>query len=202
MLKITRNKNVKYIHTENIRYVVENPDGLSYLIFTVSGKDDVAKNEFDPEKAGLVKCGNCYYNVECICDVEVVKTRDAFIVSPNFETGRRFAALDDLKDLVDGFYEVVRNDGSSIYINPDNVDTVEKPYTTVMAKITSGGVVTEVPIEAGDQVSSCTVNVAGGKKFKFDAQEAVQLLSHYKEDAPTLKVKKAKKEEIITPAPV
>ena len=84
MLKITRNKNVKYIHTENIRYVVENPDGQGYLIFTVSGKDEVVKNEFDPEKAGLVKCGNCYYNVECICDVEVIKTRDAFIVSPNF----------------------------------------------------------------------------------------------------------------------
>ena len=195
MLKITRNKNVKYIHTENIRYVVENPDGQGYLIFTVSGKDEVVKNEFDPEKAGLVKCGNCYYNVECICDVEVIKTRDAFIVSPNFETGRRFTTLEDLKNLVDGFYEVVRNDGSSIYINPDNIDTVEKPYTTVTARIMSGGVVTEVPIEAGDQVTSCTVNVAGGKKFKFDAQEAVQLLAHYKEETPKVKVK----EKVSTP---
>mgnify|MGYP001602140253 FL=1 len=182
MLKIVRNKNVKYIQTENIRYVVENSNGKGYLVFTVSGKDDVNKDEFDPEKAGLTKCGNCYYNIECICDVEVVKTRDAFIVSPNFETGRRFATLDDLKGLINGFYEVVKNDGSSIYINPDNIDTVEKPYTTVMAKITSGGIVTEIPIEAGDQVSSCTVSVAGGKKFKFDAQEAVQLLAHYKEE--------------------
>lgn len=190
MLKIVRNKNVKYIQTENIRYVVGNPDGKSYLVFTVSGKDDVNKDEFDPEKAGLVKCGNCYYNIECICDIEVVKTRDAFIVSPNFETGRRFATLDDLKGLIGGFYEVVKNDGSSIYINPDNIDTVEKPYTTVMAKITSGGIVTEIPIEAGDQVSSCTVSVAGGKKFKFDAQEAVQLLAHYKEEVPKVKTEK------------
>lgn len=182
MLKITRNKNIKYIHTENIRYVVENPDGKGYLVFTVSGKDEVTKEEFDPEKAGLAKCGNCYYNIECICDVEVVKTRDAFIVSPNYETGRRFATLGDLKNLIDGFYEIVRNDGSSIHINPDNIDTVEKPYTTVTAKIVSGGVVSEIPIEAGDQVTSCVVNVAGGKKFKFDAQEAVQLLSHYKEE--------------------
>ena len=195
MLKITRNKNVKYIHTENIRYVVENPDGLGYLVFTVSGKDDVKKDEFDPEKAGLVKCGNCYYNVECICDVEVVKSRDAFIVSPNFETGRRFVALDDLKNLINGFCEIVKNDGSSIHINPDNIDTVEKPYTTVTARIVSGGVVTEVPIEAGDQISSCTVNVAGGKKFKFDAQEAVQLLAHYKEEIPKVKT------EEISPTP-
>lgn len=198
MLKIARNKNIKYIHTENIRYVVENQDGQSYLVFTVSGKDEVSKNEFDPERVGLVKCGNCYYNIECICDVEVVKTRDAFIVSPNFETGRRFATLDDLKGLVNGFYEVVRNDGSSIYINPDNIDTVEKPYTTVTARITSGGVVTEIPIEAGDQVSSCTVNVAGGKKFKFDAQEAVQLLAHYKEEEAPVKIKT--KKETTTPA--
>lgn len=187
MLKITRNKNTKYIHTENIRYVVENSDGQGYLVFTVSGKDDVKKNEFDPEKVGLIKCGNCYYNVECICDVEVVKTRDAFIVSPNFETGRRFDAIGDLKNLVNGFYEIIRNDGSSIYLNPNNIDTVEKPYTTVTARIMSGGVVTEIPIEAGDQVTSCTVNVAGGKKFKFDAQEAVQLLAHYKEEPVKVK---------------
>lgn len=192
MLKITRNKNVKYIHTENIRYVVENSDGQSYLVFTVSGKDDVKKSEFNPVEAGLIKCGNCYYHLEAICDIEVVKTRDAFIVSPNFETGRRFDTVDDLKNLVKGFYEIVKNDGSSIYLNPDNIDTIEKPYTTVMAKITSGGVITEVPIEVGDQVSSCTVSVAGGKKFKFDAQEAVQMLSHYKE-----KASKAREEEVI-----
>lgn len=191
MLKITRNKNTKYIHTENIRYVVENPDGQGYLVFTVSGKDDVKKNEFDPEKVGLIKCGNCYYNIECICDVEVVKTRDAFIVSPNFETGRRFDAIGDLKNLVGGFYEIIRNDGSSIYLNPNNIDTVEKPYTTVTARIMSGGVVTEIPIEAGDQVTSCTVNVAGGKKFKFDAQEAVQLLAHYKEESVKVKIEEA-----------
>lgn len=187
MLKITRNKNTKYIHTENIRYAIENSDGQGYLVFTVSGKDDVKKNEFDPEKVGLIKCGNCYYNVECICDVEVVKTRDAFIVSPNFETGRRFDAIGDLKNLVGGFYEIIRNDGSSVYLNPNNIDTVEKPYTTVTARIMSGGVVTEIPIEAGDQVTSCTVNVAGGKKFKFDAQEAVQLLAHYKEEPVKVK---------------
>lgn len=192
MLKITRNKNVKYIHTENIRYVVENPDNESYLVFTVSGKDDVKKHEFNPVEAGLIKCGNCYYHPESICDIEVVKTRDAFIVSPNFETGRRFDTVDDLKNLVKGFYEITRNDGSSIYLNPDNIDTIEKPYTTVMAKITSGGIITEVPIEAGDQVSSCTVSVAGGKKFKFDAQEAVQLLSHYKE-----KSEKIREEEVV-----
>ena len=201
MLKITRNKNIKYIHTENIRYVVENPDGQSYLVFTVSGKDDVKKDEFDPGKAGLIKCGNYYYNVECICDVEVVKTRDAFVVSPNFETGRRFVAIDDLVNLIGGFYEVVRNDGSSIYINPDNIDTTEKPYTTVMAKITSGGVITEVPIEAGDQVSSCTVNVAGGKKFRFDAQEAVQLLAHYKEEVSKVKKVNTVTTEGTTPTP-
>lgn len=195
MLKIIRNKNVKYIHIENIRYVIENPDGLGYLVFTVSGKDDVKKDEFNPEEAGLVKCGNCHYNIECICDVEVVKSRDAFLVSPNFETGRRFTTLDDLQNLIKGFYEINRNDGSSIHINPDNIDTVEKPYTTVTARIVSGGVVTEVPIEAGDQVTSCTVNAAGGKKFKFDAQEAVQLLAHYKEEIP-----KVKTEEIV-PAP-
>ena len=184
MLKIVRNKNVKYIHTENIKYAIELPGDAGYSICIASGKEDVKKEEFDPEKAGLSKCSNTYYSIKYICDIEVVKTRDAFIVSSNLETGRRFATLDDLKNLIGGFYEVNRNDGSSIYINPGNIYTVEKPYTTVVARITSNGVVTEVPIETGDQVMSCTVTVVGGKKFKFDAQEAVQLLAHYKEEVP------------------
>ena len=38
MLKITRNKNVKYIHTENIRYVVENPDGQGIQVSRLQGR--------------------------------------------------------------------------------------------------------------------------------------------------------------------
>jgi len=187
MLKIIRNKNVKYIHTENIKYVIENAEG--YLVCISTGKEQVKKDEFDLEKSKLKKCGDTHYNTDYVCDVEVVKDRTAFVVSTNNETGKRFIATGDLKNLIDGFYEVNRNDGTSVYINPDNVHVVEKPYITVTAKIMNNGVITEVPIEAGDQVTSCTVTAVGGKKFKFDAQEAVQLLSYYKEEAVPAKKK-------------
>lgn len=193
MIKIIRNKNIRYIHPDNIRYVIETPDG--YTVYTNSSRDEIRKDEFDPDKSELVKCGNYYFSTICIGDVEVLRTKDAFIVSCVKEIGKKFTDIECLKNLVDGFYEVTKIDDSCVYLNPVNIETVDKPFSTAVMKITSGTTVSEVPIEVGDQITTCTVTIAGGKKFKFDSQEAVQLLSHYKEEVP-----KAKKEKTPSPA--
>lgn len=180
MVKIIRDKSVRYIHPINIKYAVEVGD--EYMIYMNSNKNQLTKNEFDPEKAGLVKCSDHHFNAEYIDAVEVSKTRDFFTVFLTYESaGRIFTDLGALKGIVEGFYEVNRIDGSIIYINSSRIDTTDKPFTTAIMKITSGAIISEVPVEVGDQIITCTITLDCGKKFKFDASEAVQLLSHYEE---------------------
>lgn len=179
MVKIIRDKNVRYIHPVNIKYAVEVGD--EYMVYMNSNKYQLTKDEFDPEKAGLTKCGDYHFKIEYLDAVEVSKTRDSFTVFPSYEQGKIFTDLSDLKKIVEGFYEVNRIDGSIAYINPSRIDTTDKPFTTATMKIMSGATVSEVPIEVGDQITTCTVTLDCGKKLKFDAGEAVQLLSHYEE---------------------